>query len=47
MRRLGDKIIGSLEEEYVRSLGGQRRGQFEGLMKEVSGILEMKNGEQD
>ncbi len=46
MRRLGDKIIGGLEEEYVHSLGEQRRRQFEGLIKEISSILE-RNREQD
>ena len=40
LRRLGDEIIASLEEECVRQLGEERMRQFEALMKDVSSVLE-------
>ncbi len=40
LRRAGDEIIASLEEECVRQLGEERMGQFEALMKEVTSVLE-------
>ena len=40
VRRVADEIIASLEEECVRSLGEQRMRQFEGLIKEVTSVLE-------
>jgi len=40
LRRVGDEIIASLEEECVRQLGEERMRQFEALMKDVSSVLE-------
>jgi DNA-binding MarR family transcriptional regulator len=40
LRRLGDEIIASLEEECVQKLGEERMRQFEALMKDVSSVLE-------
>ena len=40
LRRVGDGIIASLEEECARRLGEERMRQFEALMKEVSSVLE-------
>ncbi len=45
LRRLGDEIVASLEEECVRQLGEERMRQFEALMKDVSSVLE-ENREQ-
>lgn len=39
VRRVGDEIIASIEEECVRQLGEQRMRQFEGLIKEVTSVL--------
>ncbi|MBA3472143.1 MAG: MarR family transcriptional regulator [Rubrobacter sp.] len=38
-RRLADEIIASIEGECARHLGEQRMRQFEGLMKDVSSAL--------
>ena len=46
VRRVADEIITSLEEECVRQLGEHRMRQFEGLMKEVTSVLEEENREQ-
>jgi DNA-binding MarR family transcriptional regulator len=40
LRRAADEIIASLEEECVRQLGEEKMRQFEGLMKDVSSVLE-------
>ncbi len=40
LRRLGDEIIASLEEDCARQLGEERMRQFETLMKDVSSVLE-------
>jgi DNA-binding MarR family transcriptional regulator len=40
MRRLGDEIVASLEEECVRQLGEDRMRQFKDLMKDVTSVLE-------
>ncbi len=45
-RRVADEIIASLEGECARRLGEQRMRQFEGLVKEVTSVLE-ENQEQD
>ena len=45
VRRVADEIIASLEGECARHLGEQRMSQFEGLMKEVTSVLE-ENREQ-
>ncbi len=46
VRRVADEIIASIEDECVRHLGEQRMRQFEGLMKDVSSVLEEGNREQ-
>ena len=46
LRRVGDEIVASLEEECVRQLGEERMRQFEALMKDVSSVL-AENGAQD
>ena len=43
-RRVSDEIIASLEEECVRQLGEERMRQFDGLIKEVSSVLEENRG---
>lgn len=40
LRRVADETMASMEEECVRQLGEQRMRQFEGLMKDVSKVLE-------
>jgi DNA-binding MarR family transcriptional regulator len=45
LRRVADEIMASMEEECVRQLGEERMRQFEGLMKDVTDVLE-KNREQ-
>ena len=40
VRRLADEIIASLEGECARQLGEARMRQFEGLIKEVTSVLE-------
>jgi DNA-binding MarR family transcriptional regulator len=40
LRRVGDEIVANLEGECVRQLGEERMRQFEGLMKDVSSVLE-------
>jgi DNA-binding MarR family transcriptional regulator len=40
VRRVGDKIIASLEGECARHLGERRMRQFEGLINEVTRVLE-------
>jgi DNA-binding MarR family transcriptional regulator len=45
LRRVADEIIASMEEECVRQHGEERMRQFEGLMKDVTDVLE-KNREQ-
>jgi DNA-binding MarR family transcriptional regulator len=40
LRRAGDGIIASLEEECARRLGEEKMRQFEALMKDVSNVLE-------
>ncbi len=39
LRRAGDEIMATMEEECVRRLGEQRMRQFEDLMKDVSSVL--------
>lgn len=39
LRREADEIVAGMEEECARRLGEQKMGQFEDLMKEVSGVL--------
>lgn len=39
LRREADEIVAGMKEECVRRLGEQKMGQFEDLMKEVSGVL--------
>ena len=46
VRRAGDEIIASIEEECTRQLGEQRMRQFETLIKEVTSVLE-DNQEQE
>ncbi len=45
VRRVADEIMASMKEECVRRLGEERMRQFEGLMKDVSSVLE-ENREQ-
>ena len=45
-RRVGDEIMASIEGECTRQLGEPRMRQFEGLIKEVTSVLE-ENQEQD
>jgi len=45
VRREADEIMASIEGECVRRLGEERMVQFEGLMKEVSDVLEEENPE--
>jgi DNA-binding MarR family transcriptional regulator len=40
LRRVGDEIVANLEGECLRQLGEERMRQFEGLMKDVSSVLE-------
>ena len=40
LRRVADEIVASMEEDCTRRLGEQRMRQFEGLMKDVSSVLE-------
>jgi DNA-binding MarR family transcriptional regulator len=40
LRRVADEIVANLEEDCTRRLGEQRMRQFEGLMKDVSSVLE-------
>ncbi len=40
LRRVGDGIIASLEEECARRLGEEKMRQFEALIKDVSSVLE-------
>lgn len=46
VRRVADEIIESLQEKCIRHLGEQRMRQFEGLIKEVTSVLEEENREQ-
>jgi DNA-binding MarR family transcriptional regulator len=40
LRRVADGIMASMEEECVRQLGRQRMRRFEGLIRDVSKVLE-------
>src|ERR671912_2246152 len=40
LRRVGDEIMASIEHECVQQLGEEKMRQFEGLMKDVSNVLE-------
>ena len=40
VRRVANEIIASIEGECARQLGDQRMRQFEGLIKEVTSVLE-------
>ena len=40
LRRVADEIMAGIEEECARRLGEQRMRQFEGLMQDVSSVLE-------
>jgi DNA-binding MarR family transcriptional regulator len=44
-RRVADEIIRSIEHECVQELGEERMGQFEALMKDVSGVLAENRGQ--
>ncbi len=46
VRQVADELTASIREECARRLGEQRMRQFEGLMKEISIVLE-ENWEQD
>ena len=46
VRRAGDEIIASIEDECTRQVGEQRMRQFEALIKEVTSVLE-DNQEQE
>ena len=40
VRRVADEIIAGIEHECVQQLGEERMRQFEGLLKDVSSVLE-------
>ncbi len=40
VRRVADEIIGGIEEECARRLGGRKMRQFEDLAKEISRVLQ-------
>jgi hypothetical protein len=42
---VADEIIRSIEHECVQELGEERMGQFEALMKDVSGVLAENRGQ--
>lgn len=45
VRRVADEIIASIEGECARHLGEHKMRQFEGLMKEVTSVLEENQGQ--
>ena len=44
VRRVADEIIAGIEHECVQQLGEERMRQFEGLLKDVSSVLEENRG---